>query len=248
MYDALLGGRDNYAADRAMAEALLEACPGVRTLARENRAFVLKAAGWCVPMLGIRQFLDLGCGLPSSPDVHEVVRAAGVDGTAVVYVDHDACVASHVRASIEGEGPGLAVIEADVTGPEAVLGDRGLLEVIDPDRPVCVILGAVLSGMDAAVARSTVAGYAEMLVPGSAIVISCASFKDEATGQRMSDLFAEAGAWRNHTRLDIETFFGAGGLRVVRDRVGDVSRWPLLASCAHADAAVLGGVGVVDRP
>ena len=208
----------------------------MRALARENRGYVLTAAGWCAAKLGIRQFLDLGSGLPSSPDVHEVVRGAEPDGAGVVYVDRDECVASHFAAKLENEGPGLAAVRADVRNPKAVLEDPGLREVIDLAEPVCVVLGATLSEMPAETARQVVALYAEALVPASAFVITVASFRDAATGQRMSGLFKPAGSWRNHSREDVRSFFAAGGL--------GLSSWPPLPPCGNADAAICGGVGV----
>ena len=241
IHDFLLGGNGHYAADREMAGRLLEVYPGLRDVVREQRAFVLKAAGWTARMKGVRQFLDLGCGLPAVPSVHATVREASGLAT-VAYVDYDPVVASHLRAALDGAGPGLAAVEADVSDPEAVLDDKALLEVIDPSQPVCVILGGTLSGMDADVARRSVAGFAEALVPGSCVVISCVSYCDEALAGRMADLFG--GGWRNHGRQEIGSFFA--GLRLVRGQAGDVRRWPLLPSACEREACVLGGIGIKD--
>lgn len=251
VYDYWLGGKDNFAADREAGEAMLKEHPGLRVLARQNRTFVLKAAGWAASR-GITQFLDLGCGLPSSPAVHDAARDAEPSAR-VVYVDRDPMVVSHV-AAVGAAGEGLAVVEADVTDPAGVLGiaadlvlpDGGLL--LDLSGPACVILGGTLSDMPADEARRTAAGYAGALAPGSCVVISCASFADEAVAERIAGVFAgqEGGEWRNHGREDVASFFEAGGLRLVRGRVADVGCWPMVPSgCARA-CCVLGGVGLKD--
>jgi hypothetical protein len=241
VYGYLLGGKDNFAADREKAEELIAAYPGLRSLARANRRFVLAATTWCASE-GTGQFIDLGCGLPSVPMVHEVAR--DVDPQArCAYVDIDAIVLSHVTASVH-HARGVAVIAADVCDPEAVLGDPALKGVIDLALPVCVLLGGTLSRMDADEARSAVAGYAKALAPGSAVAISCASYRDEAFGGKMAGIFGPAGGWRNVSQADVESFFAAGGLRLVRGEVADVRCWPLPPSGARRDAAVVGGVGI----
>jgi hypothetical protein len=243
VYDVLLGGKDNFAPDREKAEELMRAHPGLRSLARANRRFVLAATTWAASE-GIGQFLDLGCGLPASPMVHAAAR--DVDPSArVVYADQDLVVMSHMQAEVHGR-TGLAAVTADVSDPASVLGDEGLLGVIDFAEPVCVILGGTLSAMDAETARAAVKGYAGALAPGSVVAISCASYADPAFGERMAILFG-CGGWRNHSREDVRSFFEAGGLRPARGEVADVGSWPMLPSGCRKDAMVIGGIGLVDR-
>ena len=191
-------------------------------------------------MLDTAQFLDLGCGLPSRPAVHDAARA-GYEDARVVYLDKDPVVVSHAAALMAG--PGLAAVQSDAADPVTALLDAEGTGLIDLTRPACLILGCTLSAMAADVARNAVAGYAEALVPGSCIIISCASYADPARGERMAELYSAAGPWHDHDREAVESFFAAGDLRLVRGKVGDVRCWPLTADHDEG-AAVLGGIGV----
>lgn len=244
VYDYYLGGKDNFAADREAAEMLLDpvrGCPGLRTLARENRAFVLGAVSWTARNRGIRQFADLGCGLPAWPSVHDAARSV-IGDAAVAYVDKDPLVMSHV-AALEAKGAGLAAVHADVRDPGAVLGHPEFRRVIDLGEPVCVIFGGTLSHMSAATARDIVPGYTAGLAAGSAVVISCASFDDEALAARIAGVFGPEADWRNRSREDVASFFG--GLVLPHGGVMDVRCWPTCSVGASRSAAVvLGGVGI----
>jgi hypothetical protein len=249
IYDYLLGGRDNFEADRQMAEALqaqAQGGTGVRELAGINRRFVLRATTWAASMLGIGQFIDCGCGLPSSPAIHDAARD-GCPEARVVYADRDPMVISHAAALMTGTG--LAAVMADVSVPARVLGLVADLEVpgagplIDFARPAACIFGGTLSGMDADTARTAVAGYAEALAPGSCVIVSCTSYLDQEHAARMAALFAPAGTWLNHGLEDVASFFG--GLRIVRGRAGNVKCWPMLPA-ETPDACVLGGIGIKD--
>ena len=245
VYNYLIGGKDNFTADRDLGEAMEAASPGLRKLAQVNRAFVLKAARWAGAMLAVAQYLDLGCGLPASPAVHDAARE-GRPGAVVAYVDRDPVVLSHVSALQRGEG--IAAVRADITDPAAVLGDETILGLISLHRPLCVILGGTLSAMPADVARKTVAGYTEAIAPGSCMIISCVSYADQALGDKMASMFAGAGEWTNHTREDIESFFTAGGLRVMHGTVMNVRSWPACPATGEPEtpAQVLGGIGILD--
>ena len=121
VYDYLLGGKDNYASDRDLGDRLFALHPGARQLAEVNRRFVLAAVEWTAAG-GCRQFLDLGCGLPRVPAVHDAARNADLQAR-VVYADRDEVVMCHVAALQAGEG--LAGVRADVTDPAAVLAAGG---------------------------------------------------------------------------------------------------------------------------
>ena len=146
-------------------------------MARENRAFVAEAAAWSARQ-GISQVIDLGAGLPATPSVHQSARAV-IPTARVAYVDIDPVVLSHARALL-ATGDGVTVVAADLRDPQAVFANQELRAVIDPARPVCVILGAVLHFMDAGAARAVTAGYDRLMAPGSCLVISVTSFDDQA--------------------------------------------------------------------
>jgi O-methyltransferase involved in polyketide biosynthesis len=146
VYDYWLGGKDNDPADRAEAERLLGIYPPLRDLVRENRAFVVQAVSWAARQ-GIGQFIDLGAGLPASTAIHQAARKV-MPAARVAYVDIDPVVLSHARALL-ATSDGVTAVAADLRDPGAVLADPVLRAVINPDRPVYVILGAVLHSMDA---------------------------------------------------------------------------------------------------
>ena len=177
VYDYWLGGKDHYAADRAEGDRLLEIYPQLADLVQENRAFIIRAVTMAAD-LGISQFIDLGAGLPASPAVHQAARKVMPEAR-VAYVDTDPVVLSHARALL-ATSDGIAAIAADLRDPAAVLAHQELRAVIDPARPVAVILGAVLHFLDAQAARQVTAGYARQMAPGSCLIISVARFDDEA--------------------------------------------------------------------
>lgn len=237
-----LGGSEHFAADRAAGDELAAILPRLRELAVLNRRFILSATRWLARNRDIGQFIDLGCGLPASPGVHDAAREV-IAGACVAYVDVDPLVVSHVRA--DAGGPGLAVVEGDVRDPGGVLADPGLREVIDLKRPVGLVLGGVLSDMCVPQAREAVAGWAERVEPGSAFIVSCASITDPDVAARVMETFAPGGAWCNRRPQDIAGFFAAGWLRILNGAPMDIACWPLCPQGAEAspDVRVLGGIG-----
>jgi len=204
IYDYWLGGKDHFAADRAEADRLLELYPSLPVLARENRAFLIKAVGWAARQ-GIGQFIDLGAGLPSFPPVHQAARAV-LPAARVAYVDIDPVVLCHARALL-ATGDGVVAADADLRDPAAVLGHQDLRAVINPGRPVCVILGAVLHFLRLQVACAVTAGYVSLMAPGSCLVLSCARFENEELAKQLATEYTAA-TWYNHSPADIAGFFG----------------------------------------
>jgi hypothetical protein len=144
MYDWWIGGKDNFAADRAMGEMFAQAIPNIRTMARENRNFMERAVRYLAGEAGIRQFLDIGTGIPTRPNVHEVAQQIASDAR-VVYVDNDPIVLTHARALlVSGEHGATAYIDADLRQPEKILADGSLLSTLDMTKPVGLLLVAVL--------------------------------------------------------------------------------------------------------
>lgn len=144
MYDWWLGGKDNFPPDRAMGEAFISALPTIRTMALENRKFLGRAVRYLAEEAGLRQFLDIGTGIPTEGNVHEVAQSAAADAR-VVYVDNDPIVLAHARALLVSSGPGrTAYLHADLREPERILADPALTRTLDLSRPVGLIMVAIL--------------------------------------------------------------------------------------------------------
>jgi hypothetical protein len=144
IYDYLLGGKDNFAADRETATVALEAWPTARTAARENRAFLGRAVRYLAAEAGVTQFLDIGSGLPSVGNVHEVAQDV-LPAAHVVYVDNDPIVHAHARALLASSPEGkCAYIHGDLRDPDYILGHQATRETLDFGQPIGLILCAVL--------------------------------------------------------------------------------------------------------
>src|SRR5580693_13041 len=142
VYDYWLGGKDNFAADREAAEAVIAVRPGIRRDIRENRKFLIRAVRYLAAEAGIRQFLDLGTGIPTSPNVHEAAQQAAPE-CRVVYVDNDPIVLAHARALLTSSAEGVtAYLDADLRDPDPILRVAG--QTLDFSQPVGVILVGVL--------------------------------------------------------------------------------------------------------
>ena len=142
MYDAYLGGKDNYAADREAVRQILRAFPEVRAMARANRAFMQRAVRFLAGEAGIRQFIDIGTGIPSAGNVHEVAGQVA-PGARVVYVDNDPIVHVHANALLTGSGT-TSIVLADLRDPETILAHPKLRGLIDFTQPVALLLVAIL--------------------------------------------------------------------------------------------------------
>jgi hypothetical protein len=141
MYDAYLGGKDNYAVDREAVRQVLRVFPEVRAMARANRAVMQRAVRFLAGEAGIRQFIDIGTGIPSAGNVHEVAGQVA-PGARVVYVDNDPIVHVHANALLTGSGA-TAIVLADLRAPGAILGHPKVRELIDFSEPVALLLIAV---------------------------------------------------------------------------------------------------------
>src|ERR1700730_18795484 len=142
VYDYLLGGKDNFAADREVAERLLAVYPPILETVPESRRFVERAVTW-VAGQGITQFIDLGAGLPTAPNTHVTAQEAS-PGAAIAYVDNDPVVISHLTALLAHHGDRVAVISGDLHDCNAILSDADLRAVINLRTPACVVMGMVL--------------------------------------------------------------------------------------------------------
>ncbi|MWA02827.1 SAM-dependent methyltransferase [Actinomadura sp. LD22] len=176
MYDYFLGGKDNYECDRLAAQEVVRALPTVEGVARANRAFLQRAVRF-VAESGIDQFLDLGTGLPTQGNVHEIARRVR-PGARVVYVDNDPLVAAHARALVDTDER-TAVVEADLRDPATVLDDSQVRALIDFGRPLCVLFVAVLHFVpDERDPAGIVRRFTEAIPPGSHVILSHAAVEE----------------------------------------------------------------------
>jgi len=179
VYDYWLGGKDNFAADRAAAEQVMQYMPEILDTVRGNRRFLARTVGF-LRDAGIRQFIDIGSGLPSSPNVHEVARAGDTAGR-VVYVDNDPVVFLHAEALMAGNRE-TAVVRADMRDVDDVLAKAG--ELIDFTQPVGLLfVGCLHHIVDSDDPAGLVTRYLAALAPGSYLVISHAT--DEPSPEKM---------------------------------------------------------------
>jgi hypothetical protein len=214
VYDAFLDGKDNFAADRAVVELTLRIMPDAALGARANRAFLRRVVRYLAGQAGIGQFLDIGSGLPSQGNVHEIARQVS-PAARVAYVDSDPVVLLHAQALL-ADAPTVRVITADVRRPAQILASPQVREFIDFGRPVGLLMLAILHHVsDEEDPAGIVARFREAAAPGSYLAIS--SFRmpgpehpqDAALTREVQELFNEklgTGLWRGHE--DILRWFG----------------------------------------
>ena len=173
VHDYWLGGKDNFVADRAVGDAVMAAAPAIQVMARANRAFAGRAVRYLAGQAGVRQFLDIGAGLPTAGNTHEVAQQAA-PGARVVYADNDPLVLLHQRALMSSGDAGATVfIEADLREPAQLLAHPVLAATLDLAQPVGLLLVAVLAYLgDEEDPRAIVATLVEALPQGSYLAIT----------------------------------------------------------------------------
>ncbi|MFD8275190.1 SAM-dependent methyltransferase [Streptomyces flaveolus] len=175
IYDFYLGGSHNFEVDREAARRALEFLPGLPKIMQANRAFMRRAVRFAAQE-GIDQFLDIGSGIPTYGNVHEVARAAR-PGARVVYVDHDPVAVAHSQAVLEG-AEDADVVAADLLKPQDILTSPQVERLIDLNRPVALLLVAILHFVeDANDPYAAVAELSDALAPGSLLVLTHASYE-----------------------------------------------------------------------
>ena len=148
VYDYWLGGKDNFAADRALGEVIKDAVEAVPMMVKANRKFMLRSARYLVKEAGIRQFLDVGTGIPTSPNVHEAAQEIAPTSR-VVYVDNDPIVLVHARALLTSTPQGrCSYLDADLRDPVSILRSREVADTLDLTQPVAVTFGSILMLLD----------------------------------------------------------------------------------------------------
>ncbi|WP_256790554.1 SAM-dependent methyltransferase, partial [Frankia sp. AvcI1] len=163
IYDYFLDGKDNFPADREAAEEILAAEPGAKVMAWTNRAFLARTTRWLAGEVGVRQFLDVGTGIPTSPNLHEIAQGIAPEAR-VVYVDNDPIVLVHARALLTSTPQGrTAYLDADLRDPSMIINAAELRETLDLEKPVALSLNAILHFV---VDDDDVAGIVAGLVAG----------------------------------------------------------------------------------
>jgi len=262
IYDHLLGGKNNYAADREAAERLIKLVPHVKLGARANRRFLAESVRWLVREAGIRQFLDIGSGLPTQQNVHEVAQALDKDAR-VVYVDHDPLVRVHAETLLATD-PNTIVLEADVRDPKALLDRPEVREHLDFTQPIALLLVAVLHFIPGTEqVNEIVKTLYDALPSGSYVVISHGLLNERSQGrvEQGREIYNRTGSGVTpRTREEIGRFFD--GLTPVGKGLVPISEWAIgdggqasrggdvvaLDELAAAkDLAVLCGVARIDR-
>jgi hypothetical protein len=222
-YDAVLGGKDNYEIDREVVARLCAIVPDAAQTARANRAFVLRAVR-VMAQAGIRQFLDLGCGIPNGAAVHEIARKIVPDAR-VAYVDHDPIVLAHVRATLGGQ-PGLYAALHDLRDATRVLDDPALRDVVRLEEPVGIVLGAVLDHVDVSLAVQVVDHYLSRLVPGSHVAVSVGAAEGTTPqAARALDVVLQPVTGHVVLRTTAQVEELLDGLDLLPPGIVDVTRW-----------------------
>jgi SAM-dependent methyltransferase len=244
VYDYWLGGKDNFTADRVAGEQAIQAYPDIVYSVRANRAFLARTVRYLAKDAEIRQFLDIGTGIPTANNTHEVAQSAA-PGCSVVYVDNDPVVLAHARALLVSDEQGhTSYIDADLRDAGRILAEAAL--TLDFSQPVAIMLMAILQHIDDAEDPYRIVSTLLGAVPsGSYLVIShpAADIDTEAMAQmaeRLNRLMAEKVTFR--TRAQVAGFFD--GLELVEPGMVRVQQWrPNTEKEAKSPAALWGGMG-----
>ncbi|MFJ4835546.1 SAM-dependent methyltransferase [Streptomyces sp. NPDC088747] len=240
IYDYLLGGKDNYEVDQRAADELISAAPEARIGVRANRAFLQRAVRFLVGS-GVRQILDIGTGLPTSPNVHETAQELAPD-VRVAYVDNDPIVKAHADALL-GHSGANSIVLSDLRDPRAVVDHPDVRRVIDFDEPVGLLLVAVLHFLtDAEKPGQVIAALRDALPTGSYLVLSHATgdFADRTAARAV---YNKATATLNlRTRAEVERFFD--GFELIEPGLAQVPFWrpDTEPSAAAREIGFYGGV------
>ncbi|MDN5914400.1 MAG: SAM-dependent methyltransferase [Pseudonocardia sp.] len=252
VYDAALGGKDNYEIDRATVAKLRTVAPEIEQFTVDHRAFLIRATRFLAGTAGITQFLDCGSGLPTAENTHQAAQRLQPDAR-VVYVDNDPTVIAHGRALLE-DNESTLFSPADIFTPAAVLEDPAIRRLLDFSQPIALFQLGTLHHYDdpARSPQSIMESYVDALPSGSYVVI--AHFFDSEDGdadselaRRLEDVFVHSpmGSGRFRTRAEIEGMFP--GLEMVEPGIELCVRWwpdgPPPPSPAPAQRCIVGGIG-----
>ncbi|MCX2184511.1 SAM-dependent methyltransferase [Streptomyces sp. SKN60] len=248
MYDFYLGGSHNFEVDREAARKAMEFLPGLPKIMQANRAFMRRAVRHAVDN-DVTQFLDIGSGIPTFGNVHEVAQAAS-EAARVVYVDHDPVAVAHSRAVL-GDDPRSAVVAADLRKPREILHSPEVTELLDLDRPVALLLVAVLHFLeDSDEPGAAVAELLDGLAPGSLLVLTHASYEGIPVPQERAG--GAVGVYRDirnplvmRSREEITRFFD--GTEIVEPGVVPMPLWRSDSPDEEEDPFAFSGFAGVGR-
>jgi hypothetical protein len=238
IWDYWLGGKDNFAADRELAQKLLEVHPPSAQMARENRQFLRRAVSFVAARADVDELPD-AAGLPTAVNTHDIAQQVAPQAR-VAYVDNDPMVISHAR-SLLATSPGVIAVPGDMRDPALLLADAGLTQLIDLAEPVCLILSGVLHFVDAGTARDVATAFARAVVPGSYVIISVGS-GNSSEGKTFTSAYSAARVYI-HAPEEILSFFD--GLELAPPGVVSVMTWygdEPAPDFAPPTATFLGGV------
>jgi hypothetical protein len=249
-YDYWLGGKDNFAVDRQSGDELKTAFPSIELAVRENRKFLRRVVHYLAADRGIQQFLDIGVGMPTAPNVHDIAQAV-YPPARVVYVDHDPVVAVHARALLTGSSPGVrAFVAGDLRRPSTILDDPALHGTLDLQRPVGLLLIAVLHFLEEdQAAYAAVRRLVAALPPGSHVALSHVTFDPLSTTvaarlTRMSAPRAGHGPFRARSQEEVSPFLD--GLTLLEPGLVPIVDWhPTETPAAAATPAEAPAYGAV---
>jgi S-adenosyl methyltransferase len=245
VYDYFLGGKDNFAADRELGERLVSLVPSTPVTLRENKEFLGLAVTW-VAKQGIRQFIDLGAGMPTAPSTHQTAQAV-LPGARVAYVDNDPVVLSHLNALSAKGNPGVTVVDGDVRDAGTIL--RAVAGGIDLSEPACLIMGSLLHFFAPQAARDLVARYVGALAPGSYLILTM-GIASGGAAEQFRRLYSEGPSRLYlHSPEEFATFFGS--LELVPPGIGDARTlrpgWEEAPAASHREGWMIAGIADLVR-
>jgi hypothetical protein len=225
-YDYFLGGKNNFAADREVADKVLAGWPAIRVGVRENRKFLARVVRYLAGEAGVRQFLDIGTGLPTADNVHEVAQSV-VPSARVVYADNDQLVLAHARALLTSSPDGrTAYIHADLRDPASILNDPVTRDVLDFTKPIALMLVAILHMIpDEEKPAEIVATLLDALPSGSYIVASHITGEHNEGAAAAEGRFQEASLKAQWRDSDVFARLAFNGLDLVPPGVVLTSEW-----------------------
>jgi len=225
MYDCMLNGKDYFPVDEDAVATVIEAIPEAVTVCRQNRAFLGRAVRYLAEEAGITQFLDLGSGLPTMQNVHEVAQEIRPDAR-VVYVDHDPVVVAHARKLL-ATSPTVQALTADLRYPEHIMGIVGTQRFLDRSRPIAVLLVSVLHFLLEDEVRIAITRLRELLPSGSYLVISHGTTDalNPGEAETLTAAYSESSSGGTNPRSHEEILGFLDGWRVISPGLVDASSW-----------------------
>ena len=242
VWNYLLGGKDNFAADREVGAVILQMFPGIARLARLQRRFLVNAVRYLAGDAGIRQFLDIGTGLPTADNTHEVAQAVAPQSR-IVYVDNDPMVLSHAQALLKSApGGATSYIEADVREPDAILAEAA--NTLDLSQPVALVMLGIMGQLpDSDKPHALLRRYLDAMPPGSCLALCDGTNTSPALNEAVAAYNQNsASSYYLRTAEQVEAFFD--GLTPVPPGLVPASQWQPDGTAIGEDGdATVCGVG-----